>query len=51
MIITIFYALLSSKKLILYEPRNKIGGSVVCHIGEAHLKRQARGKILKYLDL
>lgn len=40
-----------NKKVILYEPRNKIGGSVVCHIGEAHLKRQARGKILKYLDL
>ena len=26
-----------NKKVILYTPRNDIGGSVVCHLGEAHL--------------
>ena len=40
-----------SKNVILYKPRNNIGGSVVCHIGEAHLKREAKGKILNYLEL
>ena len=35
-----------SKKTILYSPRNTIGGSVVCHIGEAHLGKDAKGKIL-----
>ena len=35
----------------MYKPRNNIGGSVVYHIGEAHLKREAKGKILNYLEL
>ena len=39
----------SSKKTILYSPRNTIGGSVVCHIGEAHLGKDAKGKILDLL--
>ena len=38
-----------SKKAILYTPRNNIGGSVVCHIGEAHLGKNARGEILDLL--
>ena len=38
-----------SKKTILYSPRNTIGGSVVCHIGEAHLGKDAKGKILDLL--
>ena len=40
-----------NNKVILYEPRNNIGGSVVCHIGEVHLKKEAKGKILDYLNL
>ena len=38
-----------NKKVILYEPRNDIGGSVVCHIGEVHLGKNAKGKILDYI--
>jgi len=38
-----------NKKVILYKPRNDIGGSVVCHIGEVHLGKKAKGKILDYL--
>tara|TARA_B100001175_G_scaffold307723_1_gene307262 strand:+ start:131 stop:1108 length:978 start_codon:yes stop_codon:yes gene_type:complete len=38
-----------SKKVILYSPRNNIGGSVVCHIGEAHLGKRAKGNILDLL--
>ena len=38
-----------NKKVILYEPRNNIGGSVVCHIGEVHLGKKAKGKILDNL--
>jgi len=38
-----------NKKVILYEPRNNIGGSVVCHIGEVHLGKNAKGKILDYI--
>ena len=38
-----------SKKVILYTPRNNIGGSVVCHIGEAHLGKNAKGSILDLL--
>ena len=40
-----------SKKVILYQPRNNIGGSVVCHIGEAHLGKKARGKIFNNLKI
>ncbi len=38
-----------SKKVVLYSPRNDIGGSVVCHIGEAHLGKNAKGNILDLL--
>ena len=36
-------------KVVLYSPRNDIGGSVVCHIGEAHLGKNAKGNILDLL--
>ena len=38
-----------SNNVILYSPRNDIGGSVVCHIGEAHLGKNAKGNILDLL--
>ncbi len=37
--------------IILYKPRNKVSGSVICHIGEAHLKDKAKGKIFNSLEL
>tara|TARA_Y100000389_G_C17434940_1_gene504906 strand:+ start:1020 stop:1997 length:978 start_codon:yes stop_codon:yes gene_type:complete len=40
-----------NNKVILYEPRNNIGGSVVCHIGEAHLGKKAKGEIFKNLKI
>ena len=40
-----------NNKVILYKPRNDIGGSVVCHLGEAHLKKLARGKIFNNLKI
>ena len=38
-----------SKKIILYESRSKISGSVVNHLGELHLGKKAKGKILNYI--
>ncbi len=38
-----------SKKIILYESRSKISGSVVNHLGELHLGKNAKGKILNYI--
>ena len=38
-----------STKVILYKPRVKLSGSVICHLGEAHLAGKAKGKILDYL--
>ncbi len=40
-----------NNKVILYEPRNDIGGSVVCHIGEVHLGKYAKGKIFDSLKI
>ena len=37
------------KSVILYEPRNNLYGSIVCHLGEVHLKRFSKGKILDNL--
>lgn len=37
------------KNIILYQTRLKIEGSVVCHLGELHLKRKAKGKIIDLL--
>ena len=39
------------KNNILYEPRSNIGGSIVCHLGEVHLGRSARGEILSKLEV
>lgn len=36
---------------VLYRPRSNLPGSVVCHLGEAHLGREARGDILDALQL
>ena len=38
-----------NKKVILYKPRIKLDGSVVCHLGEVHLKEKAKGKIINQL--
>ena len=38
-----------NKKIIFYKTRANVSGSVVCHLGEAHLKRKATGKILNDL--
>jgi 2-aminoethylphosphonate-pyruvate transaminase len=37
------------KNIILYKTRSNTEGSVVCHLGELHLKRKAKGKILDLL--
>lgn len=37
------------ERAVLYSPRNDFGGSVVCHLGEIHLGRAARGDILSAL--
>ena len=34
------------KKTILYQSRADIKGSVICHLGEVHLRRKAKGKII-----
>ena len=34
------------KKTIFYKPRIDIKGSIVCHLGEAHLKNKAKGAII-----
>jgi len=41
----------NNKNVILYKPRNNIGGSVVCHLGEVHLGKLAKGKILENLKV
>lgn len=38
-------------RAILYKPRSQVGGSVVCHLGEAHLGRSAKAGILDGLDI
>lgn len=38
-------------RAVLYQPRGISRGSVVCHLGEAHLGSQARGDILELLEL
>ncbi len=40
-----------SKKVVLYKPRDLGKGSIVCHLGEAHLNKKAKGDILDYLDI
>jgi len=41
----------SNPHAILYKPRSNVGGSVVCHLGEVHLGRYARGGILDMLGI
>lgn len=38
-------------RAILYTPRSKLDGSVICHLGEVHLGREAKGEILDYLEV
>lgn len=38
-----------NNKVVLYQSRAKIIGSVVCHLGEVHLKKKAKGDIQKYI--
>ena len=38
-------------KVILYKPRINLSGSVICHLGEAHLEGKSKGKIIDYLDI
>ncbi len=35
-----------NKKVVLYKSRSKIKGSVVSHLGEVHLKKRSKGKII-----
>ncbi|MBD1140974.1 hypothetical protein IDH20_02275 [Pelagibacterales bacterium SAG-MED39] len=39
------------KKVILYKSRADISGSVICHLGEVHLKKKAKGKIIESILL
>ena len=40
------------KRVIFYKPRINLTGSVLCHLGEAHLGKSAKGEILRkiYID-
>jgi len=38
-------------RTILYQSRADISGSVVCHLGEVHLKRKAKGKIIDSIQV
>ena len=38
-----------TSKVILYKPRVQLPGSIICHLGEAHLGAKSKGKILNYL--
>jgi len=40
-----------NKKVILYQSRADINGSVVCHLGEVHLKKKALGKIIDTIQV
>lgn len=40
-----------NENIILYQSRADITGSVVCHLGEVHLKTKARGKIIDSIKL
>lgn len=41
----------SDQRAVLYKPRGNLRGSVVCHLGEVHLERQAHGEIIDSLQL
>ena len=40
-----------NKSVVLYQSRADIIGSVVCHLGEVHLKRLSKGKILDSITI
>ena len=40
-----------SADVVLYQPRNNLGGSIVCHIGEVHTKENCRADILDSLEV
>lgn len=37
------------KNIVLYQSRADINGSIVCHLGEVHLRKKAKGKIFDNL--
>lgn len=37
--------------VVLYQPRGNLRGSIVCHLGEVHLGRDAKGDIQKVLSI
>lgn len=39
----------NSKRVVLYKSRSKIKGSVISHLGEAHLRNKAKAKIIDNL--
>ena len=39
----------NNSKIILYKPRIKINGSIISHLGEVHLGKNAKGEILNYI--
>ncbi|MEM1111838.1 MAG: hypothetical protein AAGI11_08015 [Pseudomonadota bacterium] len=41
----------ANRGVVLYKPRSNLGGSVICHLGEAHLGRAAKGAILDLLEI
>ena len=36
-----------NKNVVLYKPRSEIKGSIICHLGEVHLKKSSKAKIFK----
>jgi len=40
-----------SDDVVLYQPRNNLGGSIVCHIGEVHTKENCKANILDSLEV
>ena len=38
-------------RVILYQPRESSGGSILCHLGEAHLGAHAHGDILSLIEV
>jgi 2-aminoethylphosphonate-pyruvate transaminase len=41
----------NSQNVVLYNPRSNVAGSVVCHLGEVHLGRLAKGDIFSSLEV
>lgn len=41
----------TDERAVLYKPRSDLGGSVVCHLGEVHLGKKAKGHILDTLTI